>query len=92
MKSIEERAYEYAERHQLAELELRGLGAVYGYQRIYNAEKVAYERGAEEQKAIDIEKFKSKLKSIMIIAQDPTMHQERKEMEILAMIQNSLEE
>ena len=56
MKTIDERAIEFADGHEQAELELHGLGHVYGYSRIYNSEKVAYERGATEQKAIDIEK------------------------------------
>ena len=64
MKTIEERAKEYADRHQSAELNYFGLGKVYGYTRIYNAELTAYERGAKEQKAIDDEVIK-KLNSIM---------------------------
>lgn len=60
--SIEERAKEYADRHQSAELNYFGLGKVYGYTRIYNAELTAYERGAKEQKAIDDAKL-LKLKS-----------------------------
>ena len=55
MKTIEERAKEYADRHQDAELNHFSLGRTYGYQRIYNAELTAYERGAKEQKAIDEE-------------------------------------
>ena len=54
MATIEERAREYADNQEQAELELHGLGHVYGYSQIYNSEKVAYERGATEQKAIDI--------------------------------------
>ena len=53
MDKIIERAKEYADRHQDAELNHFGLGRTYGYQRIYNAELTAYERGATEQKAID---------------------------------------
>ena len=53
MDKIIERAKEYADRHQDAELNHFGLGRTYGYQRIYNAELTAYERGAKEQKAID---------------------------------------
>ena len=64
MKTIEERAKEYADRHQNAELNYFGLGKVYGYTRIYNAEMAAYERGTKEQKAIDDEEIK-KLTSIM---------------------------
>ena len=51
MKSIEERAREYADRHKAAEI----VGKVYGYERIYNAELIAYERGATDQKAIEEE-------------------------------------
>lgn len=53
---IEERAREFADRHEEAELNLRGLGGVYGYNRINNAEICAYKRGAEEQRKIDIDK------------------------------------
>ena len=49
MKNIQERAREYADRHKAAEI----IGKVYGYERIYNAEMAAYERGATDQKAID---------------------------------------
>ena len=49
MKNIQERAKEYADRHKAAEI----IGKVYGYERIYNAEMAAYERGATDQKAID---------------------------------------
>lgn len=58
MDKIIERAKEYADRHQDAELNHFGLGRTYGYQRIYNAELTAYERGAKEQKAIDNAKAK----------------------------------
>lgn len=34
MKSIQELAMEYADRHEEAELNLRGLGGIYGYNRI----------------------------------------------------------
>ena len=54
MKNIIERAREYADRHKAEEI----VGKVYGYERIYNAEIAAYERGATDQKAIDIEKAK----------------------------------
>lgn len=64
METIEERAIEFADGHEQAELELHGLGHVYGYSRIYNSEKVAYERGAKEQKAIDDEEINA-LYSIM---------------------------
>ena len=56
MKTIEERAKEYAGVHKATEFNYFGVGQVYGYERIYNAEITAYERGAKEQKAIDIDK------------------------------------
>ena len=59
MKTIEERAKEYAGVHKATEFNYFGVGKVYGYERIYNAEITAYERGAKEQKAIDIEKAKT---------------------------------
>ena len=49
IKNIKERAREYADRHKAAEI----VGKVYGYERIYNAEIAAYERGATDQKAIE---------------------------------------
>lgn len=55
MKTIEERAREYADVHKATEFNYFGVGQVYGYERIYNAEITAYERGAKEQKAIDID-------------------------------------
>ena len=55
MKMIEERAREYADVHKATEFNYFGVGQVYGYERIYNAEITAYERGATEQKAIDEE-------------------------------------
>lgn len=57
MDKIVERAKEYADRHQDAELNHFGLGRTYGYQRIYNAELTAYERGAKEQKAIELDRW-----------------------------------
>ena len=51
MKNIIERAREYADRHKAEEI----VGKVYGYERIYNAEITAYERGAKDQQAIDEE-------------------------------------
>lgn len=51
MDKIEERAKEYADRHQ--KLNNFGIGKVYEYPRIYTSEKFAYEAGAREQKAID---------------------------------------
>ena len=56
MKTIEERAREYAGVHKATEFNYFGVGQVYGYERIYNAEITAYERGAKEQKEIDINK------------------------------------
>ena len=55
IKNIKERAREYADKHKAAEI----IGKVYGYERIYNAEMAAYERGALEQKLVDIDKAKS---------------------------------
>ena len=55
MKTIEERAKEYANIHKATEFNYFGVGQVYGYERIYNAEITAYERGAKEQKDIDEE-------------------------------------
>ena len=46
MKNIKQRAKEY---DKAAEI----IGKVYGYERIYNAEMAAYERGATDQKAIE---------------------------------------
>lgn len=54
--TIEERAREYADMHKATEFNYFGVGRVYGYERIYNAEITAYERGAKEQKSIDIDK------------------------------------
>lgn len=54
MKTITERAVEYADRHKATEIDYFGVDKVYGYTRIYNAEITAYERGATEQKALDI--------------------------------------
>ena len=60
MDKIVERAREYADRHKATEINYFGVGKVYGYERIYNAELTAYERGAKEQKAIDDELCKSR--------------------------------
>ena len=95
METIEERAREYADNQEQAELELHGLGHVYGYSQIYNSEKVAYERGANEQKAIDdtlikklFEKAWSLADSMYQVGKDhltPLTHQEFiKEMEDIA--------
>lgn len=40
-------AKDYADRHELAEMGVRGLANLYPYTRIYNAEMVAYEHGAK---------------------------------------------
>ena len=56
MKSIEERAKEYADRHKATEFAYFGSNRRYSYERVYNADIVSYERGAKEQKAIDIDK------------------------------------
>ena len=56
--NIIERAKEYADRHKETEINYFGIGKVYGYSRIYNAEITAYERGAKEQKAIDEVNYK----------------------------------
>ena len=53
--TIEERAKEYADIHKATEFNYFGVGQIYGYERIYNAEITAYEMGATEQKAIDEE-------------------------------------
>ena len=53
---IIERAREYAGVHKATEFNYFGVGQVYGYERIYNAEITADERGAKEQKVIDIDK------------------------------------
>lgn len=95
METIEERAREYADRHQITELNYFGPGKVYGYSRIYNAELTAYERGAKEQKAIDdalikklFEKAWSLADSMYQVGKDhltPLTHQEFiKEMEDIA--------
>ena len=59
MDKIVERAREYADRHKATEINYFGVGKVYGYERIYNAELTAYERGATEQKTIDDELCRS---------------------------------
>ena len=62
---IIKRAKEYADRHQSAELNYFGLGKVYGYTRIYNAELTAYERGAKEQKIIDFERWLKAARNVL---------------------------
>ena len=69
MKTIEERAREYADRHKATEINF-GVGKVYGYERIYNAEMTAYERSAKEQKAIDIDKVCDWLRARNVITED----------------------
>ena len=69
-KTIEERAREFADRHEEAELNLRGIGSIYGYNRIKNAEICAYERGAEEQRKIDIDKACDWLRARNVITED----------------------
>lgn len=55
MKTIEERAKEYADRLKNAEISYFGIATVYSYKYVYNANMAAYKRGANEQKAIDEE-------------------------------------
>ena len=52
MKTIEERAREYAVVHKATEFNYFGVGQVYGYERIYNAEITAYERCAKDERGI----------------------------------------
>ena len=52
MKTIEDRAKEYADRHKATEINYFGVGKVYGYERTYNAEITAYERGAKDERRI----------------------------------------
>lgn len=77
MKSIEERAKVYADRRKEYELMLFGLYRTYNYERIYNSEKVSYEVGASEQKAIDdaeLLKLKSAWKKEAQINHDAEKH------------------
>ena len=62
MKTIEERAKEYVDRHKAMELACFGMSKLYGYTRVYNAEITAYEWDAKEQKVIDDAELR-KLKS-----------------------------
>ena len=55
MKTIEEKAKEYADVHKATEFNYFGVGQVYGYERIYNAEITAYERGAKEAESLNYE-------------------------------------
>lgn len=48
MSKLIEGAKNYADRHEIAEMELKGLANLYAYSRIYNAEITAYEHGAKE--------------------------------------------
>ena len=59
MKTIEERAKEYADRLKDVEIGGFGVATVYSYKDVYNANMAAYKRSAKEQKAIDIEKAKN---------------------------------
>ena len=54
MKSIEERAKEYADRLKDAEIGGFGVATVYSYKDVYNANMAAYKRGATEQREIDM--------------------------------------
>ena len=64
MKTIKERAIEYADRLKSAEISDFGVATVYSYKDVYNANMAAYKRGATEQEAIDDKEIK-KLTSIM---------------------------
>ena len=57
MKTIEERAKEYSDRHKSIENNyfFKGYNYNYNIAEKYDAEKFAYEAGATEQKAIDLE-------------------------------------
>ena len=57
MKTIRERAKEYATRDKSSEFNL--LEGIDVYKNIYTEEFFAYEKGASDQKAIDIEKAKT---------------------------------
>lgn len=59
MKTIEERATEYADSHKATEYAFFGASQRYCYTRIYNAELIAYDRGAKEQRKIDIKRHTS---------------------------------
>lgn len=49
VKKIIKNAKNYADRHELAEMKLRGLANLYYYySRIYNAEITSYEHGAKD--------------------------------------------
>ena len=55
--TIEERAKERADRHEMAEAQLhKGLTDSYGYSRIYNAEITSYIQGAKDQEQEIIDK------------------------------------
>ena len=68
-KSIEERAKEYADRHKATEFAYFGSNRRYIYERVYNANIVSYERGAKEQKAIDIDKACEWLKARNVLTE-----------------------
>ena len=69
MKTIEERAIEYANRHKATEFAFFGSNRRYSYERVYNADIVSYERGAKEQKAIDIEEVCEWLKARNVLTE-----------------------
>ena len=69
MKTIEERAIEYANRHKATEFAFFGSNRRYSYERVYNADIVSYERGATEQKAIDIEEVCEWLKARNVLTE-----------------------
>ena len=68
--TIEERAREYAGVHKTTVFNYFGVGQVYGYERIYNAEITAYERGAKDERRILTNKvwkyLSEKLKSTVL--------------------------
>lgn len=47
MSKVIDLARDYADRHELAEMEFRGLANLYPYARIHNAEMVAFEHGTK---------------------------------------------
>ena len=77
--TIEKRAEKYADNYVVGD-------AAIIVDIVHKVAKEAYIAGATEQEAVDEQYFKSKLKSIIKLAQDPTICNERKEMEILAML------
>lgn len=69
MKTIEERAIEYANRHKATEFAYFGPNRRYSYERVYNADIVSYERGAKEQKAIENNKACEWLKARNVLTE-----------------------